>query len=139
MQHYRAYIMGWDGHILSAVDLFCRDDEAAKQRARQLVDGHDVELWQLDRKISVFLSQPKMPKFYFHFQRVDCLAKDLEGTECPSLAEAKALALDSAREVIAEDVKRGAPSTLLAVLIEDENGKQLAELKAKDALPETLK
>jgi hypothetical protein len=43
MQHYRAYIMGWDGQILSAVDLYCADDDSAKQRARQLVDGHDVD------------------------------------------------------------------------------------------------
>jgi hypothetical protein len=56
MQHYRVYIMGWDGHILSAVDLFCADDDAAKERAKQLVDGHDVELWQLDRKVAAFES-----------------------------------------------------------------------------------
>jgi hypothetical protein len=54
LQHYRAYIMGWDGHILSMVELHCANDEAAKERARQLVDGHDVELWQLGRKISDF-------------------------------------------------------------------------------------
>jgi hypothetical protein len=54
VQHYRAYIMGWDGHILSAVDLHCPDDDAAKERAKQLVDGHDVELWQLDRRIAEF-------------------------------------------------------------------------------------
>jgi hypothetical protein len=59
MEHYRAYIMGWDGHILRPVELFCKDDEDAKEQARQLVDGHDVELWQLDRKITVFLSEPK--------------------------------------------------------------------------------
>ena len=58
MQHYRAYIMGHDGHILRPVDLFCENDEAAKEQARKLVDGHDVELWQLDHKISVFLSGP---------------------------------------------------------------------------------
>jgi hypothetical protein len=46
--------MGWDGHILSAVDLHCADDDAARARAKQLVDGHDVELWQLDRKIAEF-------------------------------------------------------------------------------------
>lgn len=56
MQHYRAYIMGHDGHILRAVELHCKDDEDAKEQARRQVDGHDVELWQLDRKISVFLS-----------------------------------------------------------------------------------
>lgn len=80
-----------------------------------------------------------MPKFYFHFQRADSVAKDLEGTECSGLAEAKAMALDSARELIAGDVKSGASATLSSVRIEDENGKQLAELNAKDALPPTLK
>jgi hypothetical protein len=59
LQHYRAYIMGWDGHILSAVNFYCENDDTAKERAKQLVDGHDVELWQLDRKISVFLSAPE--------------------------------------------------------------------------------
>jgi hypothetical protein len=48
MQHYRAYIMGHDGHILRPVELFCENDDAAKEQARKLVDGHDVELWQLD-------------------------------------------------------------------------------------------
>ena len=58
MDHYRAYIMGHDGHILRPVELVCENDEAAKEQARKLVDGHDVELWQLDRKISVFLHGP---------------------------------------------------------------------------------
>ena len=58
MQHYRAYIMGQDGQILSPVDLVCENDEDAKEQARKLVDGHDVELWQRDRKISVFLHGP---------------------------------------------------------------------------------
>jgi hypothetical protein len=59
LQHYRAYIMGHDGHILSPVELFCENDGDAKEQARRLVDGHDVELWQLDRKISVFLHSPE--------------------------------------------------------------------------------
>jgi len=54
LQHYRAYIMGWDGHVLSAVDLHCASDDAARDRAKQLVDGHDVELWQQGRKIAVY-------------------------------------------------------------------------------------
>lgn len=48
--------MGDDGHILRPVELVCENDEVAKEQARKLVDGHDVELWQLDRKISTFLS-----------------------------------------------------------------------------------
>ncbi len=34
---------------------FCaRNDEAAKEQAEQLVDGHDVELWHLNRRICEF-------------------------------------------------------------------------------------
>ena len=54
MNEYRAYVMGWDGHILERIDLICADDDAAKERAKTLVDGHDVELWQLDRRIAEF-------------------------------------------------------------------------------------
>jgi hypothetical protein len=54
MNEYRAYLMEPDGHIKRRVDLVCDHEEAAKERAKQLVDGHDVELWQLDRKIATF-------------------------------------------------------------------------------------
>jgi hypothetical protein len=56
MQYYRAYMMSPDGHIFRAIGLHCADDEAAKERAKQLVDGHDVELWQRDRRIAAFES-----------------------------------------------------------------------------------
>lgn len=55
MPDYRAYLIGSDGHFHSSVPFECEHDEEAKRRAEQLVDGHDVELWQRDRKISVFL------------------------------------------------------------------------------------
>jgi hypothetical protein len=51
MPDYRAYIMGTDGHIQNRVDMRCNDDVEALRLAKQLVDGHDVELWQLDRKV----------------------------------------------------------------------------------------
>jgi hypothetical protein len=54
MPEYRVYIVGSDGHFQKAVPLECANDDAAKQQAEQLVDGHDVELWQLDRKIATF-------------------------------------------------------------------------------------
>jgi hypothetical protein len=53
MQEYRAYLIGPDGHIFQRTDLVCVDDEAAKESAERLVNGHDVELWQLDRKIAM--------------------------------------------------------------------------------------
>jgi hypothetical protein len=49
-----ADILGPDGHVQGRVDLLCKDEEAAKERAKQLVDGHAVELWQLDQKIATF-------------------------------------------------------------------------------------
>ena len=54
MGEYRAYFLKEDGHIVQRFDLVCLDDEAAKVHAKQLVDGHDVELWQLDRHIATF-------------------------------------------------------------------------------------
>jgi hypothetical protein len=49
-----AHIIGLDGHIVKAIGLHRANDDAAKERAKQLVDGHDVELWQGDRKITAF-------------------------------------------------------------------------------------
>ena len=57
MQEYRAYLIGPDGHIIQRTDMICTDDEAAKERAKQLVDGHDGELWQLGRRIAIFPRQ----------------------------------------------------------------------------------
>jgi hypothetical protein len=51
MAEYRAYILTPDDHITRAIDLFCPNDDAAKEKAKQLVNGHDVELWQLGRKV----------------------------------------------------------------------------------------
>ena len=56
MAEYRAFIVGIDGRFLRAIEIACPDDESAKQHARKLVDGHDVELWQCDRKITTFKS-----------------------------------------------------------------------------------
>jgi hypothetical protein len=56
MAEYRAFIIGIDGRFLRAIELVCPDDNSATEYARQLVDGHDVELWQGDRKITTFKS-----------------------------------------------------------------------------------
>jgi hypothetical protein len=55
MQEYRAYLVSSAGNILHRVDFVCRDDEAAKERAKQIVDGYDVELWNGGQKIETFL------------------------------------------------------------------------------------
>jgi hypothetical protein len=60
MPEYRAYIIGSDGRLFNSVPLECSDDDAAMEHAKNLVDGHDVELWQRDRKIATFHHKPKM-------------------------------------------------------------------------------
>lgn len=51
---YSAYFLDEDGHIQMRVDLVCADIGAAEETAKQLVDGHDVELWDGDRKVATF-------------------------------------------------------------------------------------
>jgi hypothetical protein len=58
MADYRAYMVDGDGHFYEAVALVCADDAEAIQKAKQLVDHHEVELWQLDRKVATFKRKP---------------------------------------------------------------------------------
>jgi hypothetical protein len=53
MPDYRAYLVGPDGHFKSFEVITAGDDAAAIEAARQFVDGCDVEVWELDRKIAV--------------------------------------------------------------------------------------
>jgi hypothetical protein len=49
---YRAYLLDSDGHFYEAVPLICADDAEAIEKAKRLAGRCDVELWQLDRKIT---------------------------------------------------------------------------------------
>ena len=54
IQDYRAFVIGPDGHVRQRFDLWCATEGEAKERARQLVDGHDVELWRREQRIATF-------------------------------------------------------------------------------------
>jgi hypothetical protein len=54
MPAYRAYIVGLHGLCIRAVEIDCLDDDAAIECAKHLIDGRDVELWQMDRPIARF-------------------------------------------------------------------------------------
>jgi hypothetical protein len=56
MPHYRVYILDRRGDLISAVEFDCSDDEAAKVRVRELLDGHDAELWRL---VTLFEPEPE--------------------------------------------------------------------------------
>jgi hypothetical protein len=54
MDGFRAYIIGHDSIIKNRVDLAFEKEEDSIERAKLLVDKHDVELWQRDRRIALF-------------------------------------------------------------------------------------
>jgi hypothetical protein len=51
MPTYRAYLIDGDDRVASYKPIDAETDAEALKAARQLVDGFDVEVWQLDRKI----------------------------------------------------------------------------------------
>ena len=58
MQLYRAFQLNQNGQIFGKIDLFCADDEDAKQQAAQLLDGYDTEVWHLDRMVALLIPFP---------------------------------------------------------------------------------
>jgi hypothetical protein len=59
VSEYRAYVIGEDGHIASFRAFVCDSDADATVWAKQLVDGHDVELWSGDRFVIRLDHKPK--------------------------------------------------------------------------------
>jgi hypothetical protein len=51
MPTYRAYLINRDDRVTSYRPIEAATDEEALELARQFVDGHDVEVWLLDRKV----------------------------------------------------------------------------------------
>jgi hypothetical protein len=47
MPHYRVYVLDEHSQLTAAVNLACTDDDAAKEHAKRLADGQEVELWRL--------------------------------------------------------------------------------------------
>ena len=51
MPTYRAYLIDKDNRVDSYEPLDAESDEEALETARRLVNGHDVEVWSLDRMV----------------------------------------------------------------------------------------
>ena len=54
MAGYYADLIGVDGRVSKRIAIVGDDDEEAKRFAKQMVDGHAIELWQEARKIATF-------------------------------------------------------------------------------------
>jgi hypothetical protein len=57
MADYRVYFVGLDGHFVGYEPLVCSSDAEATEKAKQLVDGHDIELWSGGRLITRLCAQ----------------------------------------------------------------------------------
>jgi hypothetical protein len=49
MAEYRAYLVGNDEHFVAFRALVCDGDAEATVWAKQLANGHDIELWSGER------------------------------------------------------------------------------------------
>ena len=60
MPDYRAYIInGPFNSVRTEFPHNCPDDTTAIEAAKQLVDGHDIELWDRDRFVGRFSPEVK--------------------------------------------------------------------------------
>jgi hypothetical protein len=59
MAEYRIFTVGTDGHFIGSKPLLCDDDEEAVQKAEQLLDGHDLQIWSGPRYVRRLESKDK--------------------------------------------------------------------------------
>ena len=75
-----------------------------------------------------------MSRYYFHIRTPHGLARDADGLELDSLAEARAVAEIAAREAIIEMVYDGEIRLDLAIEISDEHGAPLLAVRYSDVV-----
>lgn len=51
MPEYRIYTVGHLGQFIGVRSIDCPDDDTAISTAGRMLDGHSLEIWQLDRFI----------------------------------------------------------------------------------------
>ena len=51
MAEYRIYIVGDDGHFVGFEPLVCDNDEQAVAKAKQILDGKDLQVWSGPRHV----------------------------------------------------------------------------------------
>ncbi len=56
--NYRAFLLDDEGHVFSALPLDCQNDEEALAKAKQLLNGRDIEVWELGRMVGTLRHKP---------------------------------------------------------------------------------
>lgn len=74
-----------------------------------------------------------MPRYFFHVYD-DVIAEDEEGAELPNVAAARLNALQGARDLIADQVKRGYFVLSHWIDVTDEQGEKVMTVKFGDAV-----
>lgn len=59
MRDYRAYTVGTDGRFIGFEPLVCDNDDDAIAKARSLLEGKDIELWDGARLVIRLPHKPK--------------------------------------------------------------------------------
>ena len=54
IMRYKVFVVDSSRQVICAAKLDCIDEQAARRRAEQMHDEHDVELWEGDRLVAVF-------------------------------------------------------------------------------------
>jgi hypothetical protein len=80
-----------------------------------------------------------MPRFNINFRIAGQIVLDDVGQDLPGLEEAKATAIASAREILANNIRTNNDAVLESVSIANERGEELVTIAAKDVLPDAIK
>jgi hypothetical protein len=75
-----------------------------------------------------------MPRFFLHVREGARVTEDIEGAEFPSLAEARAEAIKSARELMSDKVTLAANPVDSSIEIADESGTIVLIVPFEDAI-----
>jgi len=80
-----------------------------------------------------------MSRCFLHLRYADqSVVEDPEGLDLPSLQAAEEEALQGIRDLVAADIRGGRGVTLAAIVIADNQGRQLAIVPVRAALPKSL-
>jgi hypothetical protein len=80
-----------------------------------------------------------MPKFFISFISGGEVSEDYEGQDFPGMEEARAAALISARELLADSIKADSKIPLEADIISNDRGQELTRIPAKIIMSEQMK